>query len=101
MISLTLNGTPQQFDVDPDMPLLWAIRDFAGLTGAVHCRGTALCGADRVHLDGQAVRPCVMPVSAAQGEAVTTLEGLDSPVAGALCHTTGRRFDRLPRKLAV
>jgi isoquinoline 1-oxidoreductase subunit alpha len=87
MISLTLNGKLQQFDVNPDMPLLWVIRDFAGLTGTKYGCGMALCGACTVHLDGQAVRACVMPVSAAQGKAVTTIEGLDSPVAKAVQDT--------------
>jgi isoquinoline 1-oxidoreductase alpha subunit len=84
MIVFTLNGTPQQFDVDPDMPLLWTIRDVAGLTGTKYGCGMALCGACTVHLDGKAVRACVMPVSAAQGKSVTTIEGLDSRVAKAV-----------------
>lgn len=84
MIVFTLNGTPQQFDVDPDMPLLWTIRDVAGLTGTKYGCGMALCGACTVHLDGKAVRACVMPVSAAQGKSVTTIEGLDSLVAKAV-----------------
>lgn len=84
MIAFTLNGTPRQFEVEPDMPLLWAIRDVAGLTGTKYGCGMAQCGACTVHLDGQAVRACVMPVSAAQGKTVTTIEGLGSPVAKAV-----------------
>jgi len=84
MIAFTLNGIPQQLDVTPDMPLLWAIRDVAGLTGTKYGCGMALCGACTVHLDGRAVRSCVTPVSAAQGKTVTTIEGLDSPTANAV-----------------
>jgi isoquinoline 1-oxidoreductase alpha subunit len=84
MIAFTLNGSPQQLDVEADMPLLWAIRDVAGLSGTKYGCGMALCGACTVHLDGQAVRACVMPVSAAQGRTVTTIEGLDSPTAKAV-----------------
>ena len=63
-------------DVDPEMPLLWAIRDIAGLTGTKYGCGKALCGACTVHLDGQAIRSCVVPVSVAEGKNVTTIEGL-------------------------
>jgi isoquinoline 1-oxidoreductase alpha subunit len=87
MIAFTLNGRPQQLDVAPDMPLLWAIRDVVGLTGTKYGCGMALCGACTVHLDGQAVRACVVPVSAAQGKSVTTIEGLDSPTAKAVKDT--------------
>lgn len=75
-IELTLNGKPLTLDVDPEMPLLWALRDIAGLTGTKYACGKALCGACTVHVDGQAVRSCVFPVSAAEGVAVTTIEGL-------------------------
>jgi isoquinoline 1-oxidoreductase alpha subunit len=84
MIAFTLNGTPQQFAVAPDMPLLWAIRDVAALTGTKYGCGIAQCGACTVHLDGQAVRACVVPVSAVQGKSVTTIEGLDSAEAKAV-----------------
>jgi len=63
-------------DVEPDMPLLWVIRDFLGLTGAKYGCGQSLCGACTVHLDGSPVRSCVVPVSAAVGLAITTIEGL-------------------------
>jgi isoquinoline 1-oxidoreductase alpha subunit len=76
-ISLTVNGKQQQVDVEPDTPLLWAIRDSVGLTGTKYACGVAQCGACTVHLDGQPVRACVTPISAATGRKVTTIEGLD------------------------
>jgi aerobic-type carbon monoxide dehydrogenase small subunit (CoxS/CutS family) len=75
-IELTLNGKAVALDADPDMPLLWAIRDLAGLTGTKFGCGIAMCGACTVHLDGKPVRSCAMPVSAAAGKAITTIEGL-------------------------
>ena len=75
-IELTLNGKVVALDADPDMPLLWAIRDLAGMTGTKFGCGMALCGACTVHLDGQPVRSCAMKVSAAAGKSVTTIEGL-------------------------
>ena len=81
MIEFTINGTRQQLEVDPDMPLLWAIRDTLGLTGTKYGCGMAQCGACTVHLDGKAVRSCVTPVSSVQGKTVTTIEGLDSATA--------------------
>ena len=76
MARLTINGKPTEINVDPNMPLLWAIREQAGLTGTKYGCGIAQCGACTVHLDGAAVRSCVMPVSAAVGRQVTTIEGL-------------------------
>ena len=76
-IELTINGQTVSLDVEPEMPLLWAIRDLAGLTGTKFGCGKALCGACNVHLDGQVIRSCVIPVSAAAGKDVTTIEGLD------------------------
>ncbi|WP_455210700.1 (2Fe-2S)-binding protein [Kaarinaea lacus] len=78
MIKLTINKQPHELDVDPEMPLLWAIRDAVGLTGTKYGCGMALCGACTVHLEGEAIRSCVTPVSAAQGKSITTIEGLDS-----------------------
>lgn len=75
-IQLRVNGTEQVLDVDPEMPLLWALRDVLGLTGTKYGCGQALCGACVVHLDGSAVRSCVTPVRRAQGRSVTTIEGL-------------------------
>ena len=84
MIQFTLNGTAQQLDIDPDMPLLWALRDVVGLTGTKFGCGIAQCGACTVHLDGEAVRACITPVAATQGKAVTTIEGLDTRAAQAV-----------------
>ena len=75
-IDVTINGESHSLDVDPQMPLLWAIRDIVGLTGTKFGCGRALCGACTVHLDGQPVRSCSFPVSAAAGKQVTTIEGL-------------------------
>jgi isoquinoline 1-oxidoreductase alpha subunit len=75
-ITLTVNGTVQTLDVEPDMPLLWAIREQLGLTGTKFGCGIAACGACTVHLDGRAVRSCTLPSSAADGKSVTTIEGL-------------------------
>jgi isoquinoline 1-oxidoreductase subunit alpha len=83
-ISLTVNSEPKELDVDPEMPLLWAIRDHLQLTGTKFGCGMALCGACTVHLDGQAVRSCSVPVSAAAGKNVTTIEGLSSPAGKAV-----------------
>ena len=76
MISLTINGKSFNVDVEPDTPLLWAIRENAGLTGTKYGCGVAQCGACTVHVDGVPVRSCSMPVSAAAGKRITTIEGL-------------------------
>ncbi|WP_438038665.1 (2Fe-2S)-binding protein [Sorangium sp. So ce128] len=76
MIILKVNGAEQKLDVDPDMPLLWVLRDVLGLTGTKYGCGQALCGACVVHLDGETVRACVTPVKRAAGGSVTTIEGL-------------------------
>src|SRR5262249_41569956 len=83
-IKLTVNGRNQDLDVDPDMPLLWAIRDHLKLTGTKFGCGMALCGACTVHIDGQPTRSCVTPVAAAQNRQVTTIEGLATPAGRAL-----------------
>jgi isoquinoline 1-oxidoreductase subunit alpha len=75
-IKLTVNGTPHSIDVDPNTPLLWAIREQVGLTGTKYGCGVAQCGSCTVMLEGQAIRSCVIPVSAAAGKSVTTIEGL-------------------------
>jgi isoquinoline 1-oxidoreductase alpha subunit len=75
-MKIKFNGVDKTLDVDPEMPLLWAIRDVLGLTGTKYSCGEALCGACTVHLDGHAVRACVTPVRRAEGRAVTTIEGL-------------------------
>jgi isoquinoline 1-oxidoreductase alpha subunit len=81
MIMLTVNGHEQRFDGDPDMPLLWYLRDVLGQTGTKFGCGMAVCGACTVHLDGNATRACITPVAAAAGKQVTTIEGL-SPDLG-------------------
>ncbi|HWL87279.1 MAG TPA: (2Fe-2S)-binding protein [Polyangiaceae bacterium] len=73
---LRVNGTEHKLDVDPEMPLLWALRDIIGLTGTKYGCGQALCGACVVHLNGEAVRSCVTPVHRAEGGSVVTIEGL-------------------------
>ena len=75
-IALTVNGETRTVDVEPDTPLLWVLRDTLGLTGTKFGCGIAACGACTVHLDGRAVRTCTLPVSAAEGMSITTIEGL-------------------------
>ena len=75
-IEFTVNGEKRSFDGDPQMPLLWYLRDHAGLTGTKFGCGISACGACTVHLDGQAIRSCVTPVAALEGRSVTTIEGL-------------------------
>jgi isoquinoline 1-oxidoreductase alpha subunit len=76
MISLTVNGKARQVDVDPNTPILWVLRDTLGMTGTKFGCGAALCGACTVHLNGQPIRSCSTPVSAAVGKKITTIEGL-------------------------
>jgi isoquinoline 1-oxidoreductase alpha subunit len=76
MISLTINGQTHNIDVEPDTPLLWAIRENVGLTGTKYGCGIAQCGSCTVHVDGVAMRSCATPVSAAAGKKITTIEGL-------------------------
>jgi len=76
MANLTINGKAFNVDVEPDTPLLWAIREQAGLTGTKYGCGVAVCGACTVHIDGAAVRSCSVPVSSAAGKKITTIEGL-------------------------
>ena len=83
MMRLTINGSSIDVDVNPSTPLLWAIREQVGLTGTKYGCGMALCGACTVHIDGKAVRSCIMPVSAAEGKPITTIEGL---AAGGVLH---------------
>jgi isoquinoline 1-oxidoreductase alpha subunit len=76
MLSFMVNGEPVEVDADPDTPLLWVLRDYLNLTGTKFGCGIAACGACTVHLDGQPVRSCAMPISACEGKEVTTIEGL-------------------------
>jgi isoquinoline 1-oxidoreductase alpha subunit len=82
--SFVLNGASITLDADPAMPLLWAIREIAGLRGTKFGCGMALCGACTVHVNGEAVRSCVMPLSTVAGKQVTTIEGLQSKPAKAV-----------------
>ena len=77
MTTLTINGRPTDVDAAPETPLLWVIRDHLGMAGTKFGCGVAACGACTVLLDGQPVRSCVVPLSAAGGQAITTIEGLD------------------------
>src|SRR5690349_7054662 len=75
-IQFLLNGKPQSVDVNPNMPLLWVLRDTLGMTGTKFGCGMALCGACTVHIDGEATRSCITPVSSVAGKKITTIEGL-------------------------
>jgi isoquinoline 1-oxidoreductase alpha subunit len=75
-LTLHVNGAARQVTADPDMPLLWVLRDLLGLTGTKYGCGMMVCGACTVHLDGEAVRSCRLPVGSLAGRAVTTIEGL-------------------------
>lgn len=82
MTTLNINGKPHQIDLPADTPLLWALRDYLGLTGTKFGCGMALCGACTVHLDGEPVRACVTPVSAATGKKIVTIEAIDQDPTG-------------------
>src|SRR6266852_4356103 len=75
-MQVTVNGVQREVNAPPDMPLLWVLRDVFGLTGTKFGCGMAQCGACTVHVDGQPLRSCVMPVSAVAGKSITTIEGL-------------------------
>jgi isoquinoline 1-oxidoreductase alpha subunit len=86
-MKLTVNGIDHDVDAPPEMPLLWVLRDFLGMTGTKYGCGIAQCGACTVHIDGKQQRSCAIPVSAAEGRQITTIEGLsengDHPVQRA------------------
>jgi isoquinoline 1-oxidoreductase alpha subunit len=81
--TLKINGERKTFDAAADMPLLWVLRDIFGMTGTKFGCGIALCGACTVHLDGKAVRSCLLPVGAVRDRAVTTIEGIGATPVGA------------------
>jgi len=83
-ISLTVNSQVYELNVDPEMPLLWAIRDHLNLTGTKYGCGISLCGACTVHIDGEPTRSCVTPVASVSGKRVTTIEGLATPAGKAI-----------------
>jgi isoquinoline 1-oxidoreductase alpha subunit len=93
MIALNVNGKTHQLDVSPDMPLLWAIRDAIGLTGTKYGCGIAMCGACTVHIDGNAVRSCSMPVAAAAGKRVTTIENVSVTRVGKAVQSSWEKLD--------
>ncbi len=93
MITLTINGQTTQVDADPDTPLLWVLRDTLHLTGTKYSCGMALCGACTVQLDGQPVRSCVTPLSAAAGKRVVTIEGVGSEAVGRAVQEAWRQLD--------
>ncbi|HEY9101754.1 (2Fe-2S)-binding protein [Chitinimonas sp.] len=82
MIKLNINGKVMQFDLAPDVPLLWALRDVAHMTGTKFGCGMALCGACTVHVNGEATRSCVLPISAVVGKKITTIEGVGATPLG-------------------
>jgi len=82
MITLNINGKDEQLDAPEDMPILWALRDIVHLTGTKFGCGMAQCGACTVHLDGQAIRSCVTPVTAAVGKKITTIEHMQNDKVG-------------------
>jgi isoquinoline 1-oxidoreductase alpha subunit len=83
-MQLMINGKTHSVDADPDMPLLWVLRDHLSMTGTKFGCGVAQCGACTVHIDGQPVRACQTPLSAAEGLKITTIEGLAGPVTAAV-----------------
>ena len=76
MVTITVNGTQHQLDTEPDTPLLWALRDVVGLTGTKYGCGIAQCGACTVHINGQPMRSCSVPIANVDGASITTIEGL-------------------------
>lgn len=76
MVKLSINGRPEEIDVDPAMPILWVVRERFGMNGTKFGCGIAQCGACTVHLDGEPIRSCSTPISAAEGKAITTIEGI-------------------------
>ncbi|AHG65184.1 (2Fe-2S)-binding protein [Advenella mimigardefordensis] len=95
MSTLNINGSDHTVDVDPGTPVLWALRDSLDMTGTKFGCGAALCGACTVHLDGQAIRSCVTPISAVQGKKITTIEAVTdgSDAVGAAVHAAWVKHD--------
>lgn len=93
MIKLDVNGQPQQVDVSPDTPLLWVLRDTLHLTGTKYGCGEALCGACMVHVDGEPMPSCAVPVSAVAGRKITTIEAIDANRIGKAVQDAWRRLD--------
>ena len=93
MIILNINGKEQSLDVADDMPILWALRDVAHLTGTKFGCGMAQCGACTVHLDGQAIRSCMTPISAAVGKKITTIEEMQNDKVGQVVQAAWAEID--------
>lgn len=95
MPTLNVNGQEQKVDIDSGTPILWALRDTLGMTGTKFGCGAALCGACTVHLDGQAIRSCITPISAAEGKKITTIESVagGSDPIGAAVHAAWVKHD--------
>jgi isoquinoline 1-oxidoreductase alpha subunit len=93
MPSFTLNGSPQTVDLPADMPLLWALRDVVGATGTKFGCGVGACGACTVHVDGQATRSCVLPLSAVEGKQVATIESMANDPVGQRVQAAWRDVD--------
>jgi isoquinoline 1-oxidoreductase alpha subunit len=93
MTTLSVNGEIHQIDAPPDMPVLWVLRDLIGLTGTKFGCGIAQCGACTVHLDGQAVRSCVLPVAAVGDRKITTIEAVGATPAGKKVQEAWRELD--------
>jgi isoquinoline 1-oxidoreductase alpha subunit len=92
MVTLHVNGKPQQVDVAPETPLLWVLRDALGLTGTKFGCGMALCGACTVHLDGQPTRSCITPISTVAQRKITTIEGIGADRVGKAVQTAWVEF---------
>lgn len=93
MMTLNINGKEQQLDAPDDMPILWALRDVAHLTGTKFGCGMAQCGACTVHLDGQAIRSCVTPIAAAVGKKITTIEAMQNDKVGQAVQAAWQEID--------
>ncbi|MEJ2691449.1 MAG: (2Fe-2S)-binding protein [Candidatus Thiodiazotropha sp.] len=93
MIQFNVNGQQHRVDVAPDTPLLWVLRESLGLTGTKYACGEALCGACTVHLDGVPIRSCSVPVSAAAGSDITTVEAIDGAPTGKAVQDAWRKLD--------
>jgi isoquinoline 1-oxidoreductase alpha subunit len=93
LVTLNINGKAHTLDIPDDMPILWAVRDIVDLTGTKYGCGMSLCGACTVHLDGEAIRSCVTPVSAAVGKKITTIEGVATAKAGQAVQAAWRKLD--------
>jgi isoquinoline 1-oxidoreductase alpha subunit len=91
--NLTVNGKPVTVDADPSTPVLWALRDHLGLTGTKFGCGAALCGACTVHVNGQATRSCVTPISAAAGQKITTIEAVGTDRVGKAVQAAWQKHD--------